>query len=208
MSKYAIKNVEGAQVAEAELADSVFGIEPNIACIHQVVVCQDACKRQGTHSTKNRHEVSGGGAKPYRQKGTGRARQGSTRAGQWVGGGVIFGPTPHSHAKRINSKMVKLAMRGVLSGKVADGELVLVDALDFEKPCTKQAVAALNALGVADKRVTDVFDDEAVNAYLSFRNVEKVTIIGVSEANTRYLIDNGALVMTADVAKQLEEVLA
>ena len=130
MSKYAIKNVEGAQVAETELADSVFGIEPNISCIHQVVVCQDACKRQGTHSTKNRHDVSGGGAKPYRQKGTGRARQGSIRAGQWTGGGVIFGPTPHSHAKRVNHKMVKVAMRGVLSGKVADGELVLVDSLD------------------------------------------------------------------------------
>ena len=208
MSKYAIKNVEGAQVAEAELADSVFGVEPNIPCIHQVVVCQDACRRQGTHSTKNRHEVSGGGVKPYRQKGTGRARQGSIRAGQWTGGGVIFGPTPHSHAKRINSKMVKVAMRGVLSGKVTDGELIIVDALDFEKPSTKQAAAVINALGVADKRVTVVVDDEAVNAYLSFRNIKKVTVIGVSEANTRYLIDNGALVMTADVAKQLEEVLA
>ena len=208
MSKYAIKNVEGAQVAETELADSVFGIEPNISCIHQVVVCQDACKRQGTHSTKNRHDVSGGGAKPYRQKGTGRARQGSIRAGQWTGGGVIFGPTPHSHAKRVNNKMVKVAMRGVLSGKGADGELVLVDSLDFEKPSTKQAVAVLNALGVAGKRVTVVVDDEAVNAYLSFRNIEKVTIIGVSEANTRYLIDNGALVMTTDVCKKLEEVLA
>lgn len=208
MSKYAIKNVEGAQVAETELADSVFGIEPNISCIHQVVVCQDACKRQGTHSTKNRHDVSGGGAKPYRQKGTGRARQGSIRAGQWTGGGVIFGPTPHSHAKRVNHKMVKVAMCGVLSGKVADGELVLVDSLDFEKPSTKQAVAVLNALGVAGKRVTVVVDDEAVNAYLSFRNIEKVTIIGVSEANTRYLIDNGALVMTTDVCKKLEEVLA
>ncbi len=208
MSKYAIKNVEGAQVAETELADSVFGIEPNISCIHQVVVCQDACKRQGTHSTKNRHDVSGGGAKPYRQKGTGRARQGSIRAGQWTGGGVIFGPTPHSPAKRVNHKMVKVAMRGVLSGKVADGELVLVDSLDFEKPSTKQAVAVLNALGVAGKRVTVVVDDEAVNAYLSFRNIEKVTIIGVSEANTRYLIDNGALVMTTDVCKKLEEVLA
>ena len=129
MSKYAIKNVEGSQVAETELADSVFGIEPNISCIHQVVVCQDACKRQGTHSTKNRHDVSGGGAKPYRQKGTGRARQGSIRAGQWTGGGVIFGPTPHSHAKRVNHKMVKVAMRGVLSGKVADGEQTVGDLI-------------------------------------------------------------------------------
>lgn len=208
MSKYAIKNAEGAQVAEAELADSVFGIEPNIPVIHQVVVCQDACRRQGTHSVKNRHEVSGGGAKPYRQKGTGRARQGSTRAGQWTGGGVIFGPTPRSHAKRINNKMVKLAMRSVLSGKVADGELVLVDSLSFEKPSTKQALAVLVALGIDAKRVTVVVPDDDVNTYLSFRNLEKVNVIGVSEATTRSLIDNGALVMTADIAKKLEEVLA
>lgn len=208
MSKYAIKNAEGAQVAEAELADSVFGIEPNIPVIHQVVVCQDACRRQGTHSVKNRHEVSGGGAKPYRQKGTGRARQGSTRAGQWTGGGVIFGPTPRSHAKRINNKMVKLAMRSVLSGKVADGELFLVDSLSFEKPSTKQALAVLVALGVAEKRVTVVVPDDDVNTYLSFRNLEKVNVIGVSEASARTLIDNGALVMTADIAKKLEEVLA
>ena len=208
MSKYAIKNVEGAQVAEAELADGVFGIEPNIPVIHQVVVCQDSCARQGTHSVKNRHEVSGGGVKPYRQKGTGRARQGSIRAGQWTGGGVIFGPTPRSHAKRINNKMVKLAMRSVLSGKVADGELVLVDSLPFEKPSTKQAVALLAALGIAEKRVTVVVSDDDVNAYLSFRNLQKVNVIGVSEANTRNLIDNGALVMTPDTAKKLEEVLA
>ena len=208
MSKYAIKNVEGAQVAEAELADGVFGIEPNIPVIHQSVVAIESCARQGTHSVKNRHEVSGGGVKPYRQKGTGRARQGSIRAGQWTGGGVIFGPTPRSHAKRINSKMVKLAMRSVLSGKVADGELVLVDSLSFEKPSTKQAVALLVALGIAEKRVTVVVSDDDVNAYLSFRNLQKVNVIGVSEANTRNLIDNGALVMTADIAKQLGEVLA
>ena len=208
MSKYAIKNAEGAQVAEAELADGVFGIEPNIPVIHQSVVAIESNARQGTHSVKNRHEVSGGGVKPYRQKGTGRARQGSIRAGQWTGGGVIFGPTPRSHAKRINNKMVKLAMRSVLSGKVADGELVLVDSLTFEKPSTKQAVALLAALGIAEKRVTVVVSDDDVNAYLSFRNLQKVNVIGVSEANTRNLIDNGALVMTADIAKQFEEVLA
>ena len=208
MSKYAIKNAEGAQVAETELADGVFGIEPNIPVVHQAVVAIESCARQGTHSVKNRHEVSGGGVKPYRQKGTGRARQGSIRAGQWTGGGVIFGPTPRSHAKRINNKMVKLAMRSVLSGKVADGELVLVDSLTFEKPSTKQAVALLAALGIAEKRVTVVVSDDDVNAYLSFRNLQKVNVIGVSEANTRNLIDNGALVMTPDTAKKLEEVLA
>ena len=208
MSKYAIKNAEGAQVAEAELADGVFGIEPNIPVVHQVVTCQDSCARQGTHSVKNRHDVSGGGVKPYRQKGTGRARQGSIRAGQWRHGGIIFGPTPRTHNKRINNKMVKLAMRSVLSGKVADNELVLVDSLSFEKPSTKQAVALLAALGIADKRVTLVVADDDVNTFLSFRNLEKVSIIGVSEATARTLIDNGALLMAADVAKQLEEVLA
>lgn len=208
MSKYAIKNAEGAQVGEADLSSDVFGIEPNIPVIHQVVVCQDASARQGTHSTKNRHEVSGGGAKPYRQKGTGRARQGSIRAGQWVGGGVIFGPTPRSHAKRVNNKMVKLAMRSVLSGKLADNELVLVDALAFDRPSTKQAVALLGSLGLADKRVTVVVPDDDINTYLSFRNAQKVSVIGVSEASARALIDNGALVMATDVAKKLEEVLA
>ena len=208
MSKYDIKNVEGQAAGQADLSDDVFGIEPNIPLIHQVVVCQDACLRQGTHSTKNRHEVSGGGCKPWRQKGTGRARQGSIRAAQWTGGGVVFGPTPRDHSKRINKKMVKLAMRSVLSGKVADSELVLVDALSFEKPSTKQAKAVLDALGVSGKRVTVVIPDDDVNSYLSFRNLEKVNCIAVSEANTRNLIDNGALVMTTDIAKQLEEVLA
>ncbi|SET06274.1 large subunit ribosomal protein L4 [Olsenella sp. KH3B4] len=208
MSKYDIKNVEGQAAGQADLSDDVFGIEPNIPVIHQVVVCQDACLRQGTHSTKNRHEVSGGGRKPWRQKGTGRARQGSIRAAQWTGGGVVFGPTPRDHSKRINKKMVKLAMRSVLSGKVADSELVLVDALSFEKPSTKQAKAVLDALGISGKRVTVVIPDDDVNSYLSFRNLEKVNCIAVSEANTRNLIDNGALVMTTAIAKQLEEVLA
>ena len=169
MSKIQMKNVEGQLAGETELSSEVFGIEPNIPVIHQVIVCQDACLRQGTHATKNRHDVSGGGKKPYRQKGTGRARQGSTRAGQWKGGGVIFGPMPHSHAKRINNKMVKLAMRSVLSGKVAD-------------------------------------DD--VETYLAFRNVPNVTLVAESEANTRNLLDNKALVMSREVAKYFEEVLA
>ena len=208
MSKYAIKNAEGAQVAEAELADGVFGIEPNIPVVHQVVTCQDSCARQGTHSVKNRHNVSGGGIKPFRQKGTGRARQGSIRAGQWTGGGVIFGPTPRTHNKRINNKMGKLALRSALSGKAADGELVLVDAYNFEKPCTKQAVAMLKALGINDKRVTVVVTDEDVNTYLSFRNLANVRVIADSEATTRTLVDNGALVMTAAIANHFGEVLA
>ena len=182
MSKYEIKNTEGKKVGDADLSADVYGIEPNIPVVHQVVTCQAASLRQGTHSTKNRHEVSGGG--------------------------VIFGPTPRSHARRVNSKMVKLAMRSVLSGKVADSELVLVDNLEFDTPSTKQAVAVLKALGLEDKRVTLLVPDDDINTYLSFRNLKKVSIFGVSEATTRSLIDNAALVMSADIAKQLGEVLA
>ncbi|WP_058271064.1 50S ribosomal protein L4 [Olsenella massiliensis] len=208
MSKIEVKNAQGQAVETAELADSVFGIEPNIPVVHQVVVAYEASLRQGTHSTKNRSAVSGGGAKPWRQKGTGRARQGTIRAPQWTGGGTVFGPTPRSHAKRTNRKERKLAMRSVLSGKVADNELILLDGLSFEEPSSKQAAAVLKALGLESTRVTLILDDDDVITYLSFRNLPQVLIFGVSEANTRNLLDNGALVMTTAVAKQLEEVLA
>ena len=207
MSKIEIRNAKGEQLDAVEFSSDVFGIEPNIPVTHQVVVCQASNMRQGTHSTKNRSAVSGGGKKPWRQKGTGRARQGSTRSPQWTGGGVVFGPTPHLHHKRTNSKEVKLAMRSVLSGKLRDSELVLVDGFDFEKPSTKQAKAMLEALGVAGKRVTVVIGDDDVTTYLSFRNLEKVTVIASSEATAGYLIDNAALVMSVEVAKQLEEAL-
>lgn len=208
MSKIEVKNVQGEAVETLEFSDGVFGIEPNIPVVHHVVVAYEATLRQGTHSTKNRSAVSGGGAKPYRQKGTGRARQGTIRAPQWAGGGVVFGPVPRSHAKRANNKEKKLAMRSVLSGKLADSELVLVDGFSFEKPSTKQAAAILKALGLADRRVTLILDDDDVITYLAFRNLPQVIVYGVSEANTRNLLDNGALVMTTAVAKQLEEVLA
>ena len=208
MSKIEVKNVQGKAVETLEFSDGVFGIEPNIPVVHHVVVAYEATLRQGTHSTKNRSAVSGGGAKPYRQKGTGRARQGTIRAPQWAGGGVVFGPVPCSHAKRANNKEKKLAMRSVLSGKLADSELVLVDDFSFEKPSTKQAAAILKALGLTDRRVTLILDDDDVITYLAFRNLPQVIVYGVSEANTRNLLDNGALVMTTAVAKQLEEVLA
>ena len=208
MSSIEVKSVEGAAAGTVDLSSDVFGIEPNVPVMHQVVVAYEACLRQGTHATKNRHFVSGGGKKPYRQKGTGRARQGSTRAAQWTGGGVVFGPNPHSHALRVNNKMKKLAMRSALSAKFADAELNLVDELAFDEPSTKAAKAVLVALGVADKRVTVVVPDDDVNTYLSFRNLPKVNVIGVSEANTRAILDNGALVMSTAVAKKLEEVLS
>lgn len=208
MSNIELKNVEGQAAGTVELDSSVFGIEPNIPVIHQVVTIQLGNLRQGTHDSRGRSEVSGGGAKPWRQKGTGRARQGSIRATQWVGGGVPFGPTPRTHNRRVNNKEVKLAMRGVLSGKLRDSELIVVDSYGFDKPSTKQAVALLRALELEGKRVTLVIPDDDIYTYLSFRNVETVRVIGVGEATTHSLIDNAALVMSSAVAKQLEEVLA
>ena len=206
MAKFEVKNSEGKKVAEAELAAEVYGIEPNIHVMHHIVKCQMASWRQGTQSAKGRSEVSGGGKKPWRQKGTGRARQGSIRAAQWRHGGVVFAPKPRSYAKRMNNKEVKLAMRSALSAKLADGELFVVDAFNFEKPSTKAAVAALKALGL-ERRTTLVIDDD-VNTYLSFRNIPTVNILPVSAANTYELIDNKALVFTADALKRIEEVLA
>ena len=208
MSQIEIKNAEGQAAGTVELSSSVYGIEPNIPVIHQVVTVQLGNLRQGTHDTKGRSEVSGGGRKPWRQKGTGRARQGSIRATQWVGGGVPFGPTPRTHNRRLNNKEVKLAMRGVLSGKLRDSELVVVDNYGFDKPSTKQAVALLKALGIEGKRVTVVVPDDDIFTYLSFRNVETVRILGVGEVTTHALIDNAALLLSAEVAKKLEEVLA
>lgn len=208
MSNIEIKNVEGQTAGTVELSSSVYGIEPHIPVVHQVVTVQLGNLRQGTHDTKGRSEVSGGGAKPWRQKGTGRARQGSIRATQWVGGGVPFGPTPRTHNRRLNNKEVKLAMRSALSAKVRDNELFLVDDYGFEKPSTKAAVALLKALGLEGRRVTIIVRDDDVNAYLSFRNIPKTFIITPNEANTYDLLNNTALLMPADVATHFGEVLA
>lgn len=207
MTTIEIKNAKGKKAGSVDLAPSVFGIEPNVPVMHQVVRAQRASWRQGTHDTKTRGQVSGGGKKPWRQKGTGRARQGTIRAPQWAGGGTVFGPHPRSYAFRVNRKEVKLAMRSALSAKLADGEFVVVEDLAFEKPCTKDAVAILKALGL-EGRVTLVIGDEDVNTYLSFRNIPKMNIIPVSEINAYELIDNKKLVVTAGALKRIEEVLA
>ena len=208
MSKYEIKNAQGEKVAETDLVDGVFGIEPNIHVMHHIVKCQMSNWRQGTHSTKGRSDVSGGGKKPWRQKGTGRARQGSIRAPHWTGGGVVFGPHPRSYAFRVNRKEVKLAMRSVLSGKLADNELIVVEDFAFEKPRTKDAVAFLKAMGCEDVRTTVVIADDDVNGFLSFRNIKKVNVLPASESNTYELIDNKKLILTKSAVNYLEEVLA
>ena len=207
MATIDIKDVAGKTVKSVELNDAVFGIEPNIHVMHHIVKCQQACWRQGTQSTKGRSEVSGGGKKPWRQKGTGRARQGTIRAPQWAGGGTVFGPHPRSYAFKVPAKVVKLAMRSALSAKLADGEIVVVDQLSFEKPSTKQAAEVLKNLGL-EGRVTIIVPDDEVNTFLSFRNLSKVRVIGVSELNTLDFIDNKALVLTDAALTRIEEVLA
>ena len=208
MSTFEVKNAEGKKASEVELSEAVYGIEPNIHVMHHIVKCQHACWRQGTQSARTRAEVRGGGKKPWRQKGTGRARQGTIRAPQWRHGGVVFAPKPRVYTKRMNNKEVKLAMRSALSAKLRDNELVIVDDYGFEKPSTKAAVAMLKALGVEGKRLTIIVREDDVNAYLSFRNIPKTFIITPAEANTYDLVNNGALLMPADVATHFGEVLA
>lgn len=208
MATIEIKDVKGAAAGTVELSDAVFAIEPNVPVMHRTVKAQQASWRQGTANTRTRGMVRGGGKKPWRQKGTGRARQGSIRAAQWRGGGVIFGPKPRTYVKRMNNKEVKLAMRSALSAKLRDNELVLVDDYGFEKPSTKAAVAMLKALGIEGKRLTIIVREDDINAYLSFRNIPKTFIITPAEANTYDLVNNGALLMPADIAAHFGEVLA
>lgn len=207
MATIEMKDASGKKVKDAELTAAVFEIEPNVHVMHEVVRSQRAARRQGTHDTLTRGQVRGGGKKPWRQKGTGRARQGTIRAPQWAGGGTVFGPHPRSYAFKVPAKVVKLAMRSALSAKLADGEIVVVDQLSFEKPSTKQAAEVLKNLGL-EGRVTIIVPDDEVNTFLSFRNLSKVRVIGVSELNTLDFIDNKALVLTDAALTRIEEVLA
>jgi large subunit ribosomal protein L4 len=207
MAKIDISDAKGKKVGTAELADGVFGIEPNTFAVHQVVRSQMAARRAGTHSTKTRGEVRGGGKKPWRQKGTGRARQGTIRAPQWAGGGVVFGPHPRAYGFRVNNKVVKLAMRSALSAKLADEALYVVDGFAFDEPSTKTAKAMIDALGIKG-RVTVIVGNEDTNAILSFRNLPKVRVITAAEANTYDLVDNSALLVSQPVLSWLEGVLS
>lgn len=207
MASIEVKNASGKKVKSADLSASVFGIEPNVHAMHEVVRAQRASWRSGTHNTLTRGQVRGGGKKPWRQKGTGRARQGTIRAPQWTGGGTVFGPHPRSYAIKVPNKVVKLAMRSALSAKLADGELIIIEDFGFDKPNTKLAAETIKALG-CEGRTTVVIADDDVNAYLSLRNLAKVNVIPVAEANTYELIDNKKLIFTAAALSRIEEVLA
>jgi large subunit ribosomal protein L4 len=175
---------DGTLSGEVELEPSIFGIEPNMAVMHQVVTAQLAAARAGTHSTKTRGEVRGGGRKPWRQKGLGRARHGSNRSPQWIGGGVAHGPKPRSYVQRTPKKMKRLALRSALSARAAEGKIKVVEAFDvWEGPKTKQAVALLGAMGVSGKVLLLAEDHERV-ALMSFRNLDHVIACNAGQANT------------------------
>ena len=207
MATIEVKNTTGKKVGTADLADGVFGIAPNTFAMHQVVRSQLAARRAGTHATKTRGFVSGGGRKPYRQKGTGRARAGSTRSGLWKGGGVIFGPNPRSYAFKVPNKVVKLAMRSALSAKHSEGVLYVIDGFELAEPSTKRAAEVLKNLGIAG-RVTVVVSNDDTNALLSLRNIPAARAITASEANTYDLVDNTAVLITKPALTWLEGVLS
>ena len=207
MATVEVKDTKGKKVGTADVADAVFAIQPNTHAVHLVVRSQMAARRSGTHDTKTRGQVSGGGAKPFRQKGTGRARAGTTRAPQWTGGGAVFGPHPRSYAFKVPNKVVKLAMRSALSAKLTDESLYVVDGFKFDKPSTKAAAETLAQLGITG-RVTIVVENDDINTMLSFRNLPRTRVITASEANTYDLVDNTAVLFTQPALNWLEGVLS
>lgn len=207
MTKVAVLKQDGSKSADIELKDEVFGIEPNTAVMTDAILMQRASLRQGTHAVKNRSAVSGGGKKPWRQKGTGRARQGSTRSPQWRGGGVVFGPTPRSYAYRINRKAYQLALRSALSQKVADDKLVVVDGLSFDAPKTKDFKQVLANLSV-DSRVLVVVEEDNTNAVLSARNLANVQVMTTKGINVLDVVNADKLVVVQSSIEEIQGGLA
>jgi large subunit ribosomal protein L4 len=195
MPQVTIKNTSGKAAGTIDLDDTVFGIQPNVPVMHQVVTAQLAARRAGSHNTKTRSEVRGGGAKPYRQKGTGNARQGSIRAPHYTGGGIAMGPKPRSYVQRTPKKMIKLALRSALSDRASEGKVLVVDSWGWEAPRTKDAIAALGALGV-EGRVLVVVDRDDASAALSFRNIPEVQLIAPGELNAYDVLCNDWIVFT------------
>jgi large subunit ribosomal protein L4 len=197
MAQITLKNAAGKDAGKVELDDAMFGIEPNVSVLHQVVTAQLAARRSGTQSTKTRSEVRGGGAKPFRQKGTGNARQGSIRAPHYSGGGVALGPKPRSYNQKTPKKMIKLALRSALSDRASEGKVVVVDSWGWDAPSTKAAKAALAGLGIEGKALVVVGRDDAAAA-LSFRNLPEVQLVAPAELNAYDVLCNDVIVFTAD----------
>lgn len=198
---------DGSQNGTIELNAAVFGIEPNQNAEFDAILRQRASLRQGTHAVKNRSAVSGGGKKPWRQKGTGRARQGSIRAPQFRGGGIVFGPSPRSYKYNLPRKVRQLAIKSALSQKVLDNALVVVDALNFDAPKTKEFAGVMDNLKVAEKVLVVVTDDDK-NAALSARNLANATVVTPAGVNILSVVDSQKIVITKSALSQVEEVLA
>ena len=207
MPKVDVYDMQGKKVSNVELNENVFGIEPNEAIVHSVLVNYLANQRQGTQSTKTRAEVRGGGRKPWRQKGTGRARQGSIRAPQWIKGGIALGPKPRSYSYKVNKKEKQLAIRSLLSSKVLENELTVVDKLELAEVKTKSMVKALADLKVEGKALI-IFAEQNENVYLSSRNIEGVKSITLNMINVYDLLKYNKLILPLETVKKLEEVYA
>ncbi|MEG0439225.1 MAG: 50S ribosomal protein L4 [Solibacillus sp.] len=206
MTKVSLLSQTGASVGEIELNDAIFGIEPNEAVLFDAIIAQRASLRQGNHKVKNRSEVAGGGRKPWRQKGTGRARQGSIRSPQWRGGGVVFGPTPRSYSYKLPKKVRRLALKSALSAKVLEQKLVVLDALTIDAPKTKDFKAVLAALEI-NKKALFVTAEVNENVALSARNIPGVTVLTAEGINVLDLVGHDKVVFTQDAVKKVEEVL-
>lgn len=206
MPKVALLNQTGSQVGDIELNDLVFGIEPNESVLFDAVVAQRASLRQGNHKVKNRSEVAGGGRKPWRQKGTGRARQGSIRSPQWRGGGVVFGPTPRSYSYKLPKKVRRLALRSALSSAVANENLMVLEGLAFDAPKTKEFTKLVTDLSVG-KKALFVTADLDENVALSARNIKGMTVVPANGINVLDLLGHDKVVMTKAAVEKIEEVL-
>jgi len=205
MANVSVYNIEGNQIGEMELSDAVFGVEVNEHLLHMAVVNHLAAKRQGTQSAKTRSEVSGGGKKPWRQKGTGHARQGSTRAPQWTGGGVVFAPKPRDYSFKLNKKERRAALKSALSSRVAENKIIVLDAFNMEEVKTKKFKAVMDALKVSKALV--VVDDNN-NVVLSARNIPDVKTASTSTINVYDILKYDTLVVTQDAVATIQEVYA
>ena len=206
MAKVSVYNIEGKEVDTIELNDAVFGVEVNEHLVHMAVVNQLANNRQGTQKAKTRSEVSGGGRKPWRQKGTGHARQGSTRAPQWTGGGVVFAPTPRDYTIRLNKKEKRAALKSVLTSRVLDNKLIVVDELKFDEIKTKKFQAVMDNLKVKKALVVIADNDEKIT--MSARNIPTVKTALVNSINVYDILKGDTLVLTRDAVAKIEEVYA
>ena len=204
MTKVTLFKQDGTTNGEIELNSEIFGIEPNENVVFDAVIMQRASLRQGTHAVKNRSAVSGGGRKPWRQKGTGRARQGSIRSPQWRGGGIVFGPTPRSYSYKLPKKVRRLAIKSVLSQKVLDNKLVVVEALQFDAPKTKEFAQVLSNLNV-DTKVLVVVESSNDFALLAARNISNVTIVDETDVTVLDVVNNDKLLITKAALSKVEE---